>query len=314
MLLRTLLALAIVAATASAVDTPGLEVPLKSPVAKRLRAKATVLYQKAKAQAASLQERLRQPPDSEDYPVPDELRDAFRNAQDAIDLFEKAQRKEWDTATAMAEVDCLRTWIDLRKVMPAEEAPKDPEALAKWTKAKARALKERKRDARRVFSKYEQGRRHAKLFAQCRRCDGRGELRSSFGEKSTCPSCRGNKVHAERRTILGSYWLCFSPFYRADGRNRSRVNQVLRTGVRSESRLAPFVQSYRIKGAAEDHGWWLRATVIEKVHEDPHTKKGTEQTVDYVIMKVGKSWWIHRGRVDTQLLDPRELEAAKDQD
>ena len=303
---RIILALVVVAATAAAVETPGLEQPLKSPVAKRLRAKAAKLHDQAQAVHA----KTRQPPGSETYPSPDELSGALATAEGAIWNYEQAQRKECDTSTNAKEASCLRIWIDLRKLVPPPEPPKDPEALKKWTKAKKRARAERMRDARRLFGKYESARRYTKLFSVCRRCDGRGDLRTAFGDKSVCPSCRGAKLHVDRKTLLASYWFCFSPFYRADSRHRARLNQVLVSGVRAQDRIAPFVLSYRIKGKAEDHGWWVRATVLEKLHDDPKSKKGTEKPVDYVMMKVGKAWWIHRGRADEQLLKIPEPEAA----
>jgi len=305
MIRRSLLALFVAATVAGAADAPGLDAPLKSPTAKRLRKKAQVKWEDANA-VFTRQHSAKE----EDRPNTEELRQAVALVAKAIGGFEAAQMQDWDTATNALQAQAVRAWAEMQALLPPVEPPKDPEALAKWTKAQARAVSERKRDARRRLGKILAGRRHRQLFSRCSRCDGRGEFVDRFGgqpgqkpQKRTCKTCRGDKLVSNRKRILLSHWFCYSPLFRADARNRSDMSYVLRLGVRGENRLAPFIMSTRIGSKVEDHGWWVRMQVLEKVHEDPHSRKGMEQTTDYVMMKIGKLWWIYSERFDgTKLL------------
>ena len=80
------------------------------------------------------------------------------------------------------------------------------------------------------------------------------------------------------------------------------MNQVLRTGVRAEKRIGPFIHSSSIDGKVEDHGWWFRIRTLEKVIEEGDQKKPVERNETYVVMNVGRNWWVHSGRVDRDLL------------
>jgi len=304
MIRRSLLALFVAANVAGAVDAPGLDAPLKSPTAKRLRGKAQGKWEEANAVFAR-----QRTGKEEEQPSTEELRKAVALVVEAIGGFEAAQMQEWDTTTNALQAQAVRAWAEMQAMLPPVEPPKDPEALAKWKKAQLRAVSERKRDARRRLGKILGGRRHAKLFSRCGRCDGRGEFVDRFGgqpgqkpQKRTCKTCQGNKLVSNRKRILLSHWFCYSPLYRSDGRNRADMSYVLRLGVRGENRLAPFIMSTRIASKVEDHGWWVSLQVVEKVHEDPHSRKGVEQTTDYVMMKIGKLWWVYSDRFDGRKL------------
>jgi len=302
---RTVLVLMVAALVVVAADSPGLDAPLKNPTAKRIRRKAQGKWEAANAVFT----RAKNHDESEPQPTVDELRKALALAVESIELFESAQIQEWDTATNAVQAQVVRAWAEMKDRVPAAEPPTDPEALAKWNKNKEKALARRKRDARRLLGKVLAARRHSKLFQRCPRCDGRGEFTDRFGGqrgqkpvKRTCSTCAGQKLTANRKRILLAHWFCYSPNYRSDGRNRSNMSYVLRLGVRGENKLAPYILSSRIGGKIEDHGWWMRATVIEKVADDPHSRKGVEQTTDYVLMKIGKLWWIHSERFDGRSL------------
>lgn len=315
---RTVTALLLAVGLAAAADAPGLDAPLKNPTARRLRTKANTLWESANAvytRAKATDEKI---------PVPstEELRKAQADIVEAIELFEKAQVHEWDLSTNALQAQAVRAWADLNANLPPVEPPKDPEKLAKWNAAREKQASRRKRDARRQLGKLLSNRRHSKLFQRCPRCDGRGEIKDRFGgqpgQKSTtrtCRTCDGNKLIAHRKRIVNAYWLCYSPNFRSDGRNRSDMNYVLRLGVRGENKLAPYTISTRIAPKFEDHGWWLKVTVEEKIHDEPSDRKGTERVSEYVLMHIGKIWWLHSARFDSggllQLPEPEPEEVQK---
>jgi hypothetical protein len=80
------------------------------------------------------------------------------------------------------------------------------------------------------------------------------------------------------------------------------MNSVLRLGPRGTAVLVPYIMSTRIGVAVEDHPWWVRMPVTEKVHDDPHSAKGVERETEYVMMKIGKVWWIHSQQFDSKTL------------
>jgi hypothetical protein len=276
----------------------GLEMPLKSPVARRLRIEAKATCDKARA----VFDAVRKDP----APTDAEVRQAFADVGAAIGKFERAQRTEWDFATNTAEQKCVRLWVDLRKVVKPVPAPTDPEAKAKWEKKQDKARRDTARDARRFLTKVLGTRRHAKLFGRCSRCDGRGDLRSAFGDSSVCPNCKGKKHTANRRGILAAHWYSLSPFFRASGRERSKMNFVLQSGVGGEDRIAPFTKSVVVQGKVEDHGWWFRIRTKEKVLATGESKKATEREGDYLVVNLGRTWWLADRRSDRDLQLPQE--------
>jgi hypothetical protein len=309
----TLIALATIAGLAGAAELPGLELPPKSPVAKRLRKQADAKWELVRP----VHEAFRKNRGSENKVDPETVRDAVANAEEAIYLYEKAQRAEWSTPTNQTQMQCVRAWADMHTAVPEEEAPTDPEALKKWQNAKTRARAERLRDARRVLGKLESLRHHNKVFVRCNACDGRGEMLTRFGgqpgekaKKRTCRTCAGGKVLPHRKRILDGYWFAFSPFYRNNGRNRSGMNYVLRTGARGEKRLAPYIMTSRIMKKPENHGWWVKFDVVQKVHDDPKSRKGVERKLSIVMVNIGRVWWVHDSIYDRDLLqipeEPKE--------
>ena len=314
------MALLLAAGMAFAADAPGLDAPLKNPTAKRLREKAGATWERASA----VYSRSKEKGDADDKsppPTTAELRTALDDLVEAIELFEKAQIMEWDLSTNGIQMQAVRAWADLNATLPEVDPPTDPEELAKWNSEKEKAASRRKRDARRQLGKLLSNRRHSKLFQRCTRCDGRGEIKDRFGgqpgqkaTKRTCKTCDGNKLIAHRKRIMAAHWFCFSPMHRADGRNRSDMNYVLRLGVRGENKLAPYTMSTRIAPKLEDHGWWLRVSVEEKVHEEPGDRKGTERVTEYVLMNIGNIWWVHSARFDSRgLLQVPEREKPAEQ-
>jgi hypothetical protein len=292
--MRGLLAVLLLGSFAIAGDVQGLNAPAKSPLAKRKRAEAAALGQKGRA----VHEAVRKG----DKPTADVILQAIEDLEGAINLYETAQRMEWNASANQDEAECVRGWAGLRAIAPAPEPPTDPTEKQRWEAKQRSAAKERYRDARRFVTKLLQARRHRKVFQRCSRCDGRGEIRSAFGDKSTCKTCGGAKNTTHRKNLLKAFWMAHTPFFRADARNVARVNQVLRNGVSGEKRLGPYVHSSSIDGKIEDHGWWYRVRTKEKVIEEGAQGKPTERAETYVVMNVGRAWWVHAGRLDRDLL------------
>ena len=128
MIRRSFLALFVAATVAGAVDAPGLDAPLKSPTAKRLRKKAQAKWEDANAVFARQHSAK-----EEDRPNTEELRKAVALVAEAIGGFEAAQKQEWDTATNALQAQAVRAWAEMQALLPPVEPPKDPEKLAKWT-------------------------------------------------------------------------------------------------------------------------------------------------------------------------------------
>lgn len=307
------MALVLAAGLAGAADAPALDAPLKNPTAKRIREKAKKLWESGQA----VHTRTKSADEKAPRPTPDELRKARDDIVEAIELFESAQLKEWDLATNTLQAQAVRLWAELNGLIPEAVPPTDPEVLEKWKASQAKDVVRRKLDARRMLGKLLSARRYSKQFQRCSRCDGRGEFKDRFGGQPgakaatrTCGTCDGHKLTANRKRILAAHWFCYSPNYRADGRNRSDMSYVLRLGVRGTNKIAPYIMSTRIGSDVEDHGWWLALRVKEKVQEEPTDRKGAERETEYVLMRIGKIWWLHSERFDTRTLlrlpDPAE--------
>lgn len=285
-----LLALLLIAVPLFAAESANLKRPLKSPVARRLRVEAKSIFDKANA----IREAMRKKP----APTDEQVRQAFRDAAKAIETYEKAQRVEWDPSTNQTEQDCVRLWVMLRKQVKPEPAPEDPEEKLKWEKKREKRLRSSARDARRFLTTVMNNRRHSKLFKRCPRCDGRGKVRSSFGDSRNCGTCSGHGHTASRRGILDAHWYPFSPFYRSVGQRRTNIDFVLTSGVAGESKVSPFTKSVVVKGKVEDHGWWYRVRTKEKVFESGNSKKSTEREGNYVVVHVGRVWWLVQSQAD----------------
>ncbi|MHC4407856.1 MAG: hypothetical protein ACYS0E_14265 [Planctomycetota bacterium] len=292
--MRRLLAVLLLGSFAIAGDVQGLDAPAKSPLAKRKRAAAAASWHKGRV----VHEAVRKG----EKPSGDVIRQALLDLENAVNLYEAAQIMEWSAVANREEAECVRNWAGLRAIAPAPEPPTDPTEKKRWESKRRGAAKERARDARRFVTKLLQARRHRKVFQRCSRCDGRGELRSAFGDKSTCKTCGGFKNTTNRKNLLKGFWMAHTPFFRADARNIARVNQVLRNGVRGEKRLGPYVHSSSIDGKIEDHGWWYRVRTKEKVIAEGEQSKPTERAETYIVMNVGRAWWVHSGRLDRDLL------------
>lgn len=292
--MRGLLAVLLLGSFVIAGDVRGLDAPAKSPLAKRKRDQAAALWHKARAVFEQTKK--------DEKPTAEVMHQALRDLENAVNLYEAAQVMEWSAAANRDEAECVRNWAGLRAIAPAPEPPADPTEKKRWEAKQRSAAKERARDARRFVTKLLQARRHRKVFRRCDSCDGRGERRSAFGDKSICKACGGAKNMTHRKNLLKAFWMAHSPFFRADARNIARVNQVLRNGIRGEKRLGPYVHSSSINGKIEDHGWWYRVRTKEKVIEEGEQGKPTEREETYVVMNVGRAWWVHAGRLDRDLL------------
>ncbi|MEM8885709.1 MAG: hypothetical protein AAGD14_16710 [Planctomycetota bacterium] len=291
--MRVIPFLLLAATVASAQDTPGLEIPLKSPTAKRTRAEAKETAQRGRDVHEAIRRREKVEPEA--------IRQAIVDLETAIGLYEKTLRAEWDLETNAAQADCVRSWVALRKLAPPVELPTDPKEKARFLKKQKSQRKENLRDARRFVTRLVASRKYRGMFSRCPSCDGRGEKRTAFGDKSVCKTCRGAKSVANRKELLKAHWFAYTPLYRANGRHRAKMDYVLRSGVRGEKRIAPFILSYRVDGKIEEHGWWFRVNTIEKVAEEGRQKKGMERNSSYTVVKIGKVWWLHSGRDDRDL-------------
>jgi len=287
--MRALPALLLVAALAGAQDDNRLDAPLESPLAKRKRDEAAG----EAAKGLAVHEAVRQG----NKPSPEALREAIAALEEAVDLYERAQEMEWSMQANVDELRCVKSWLALRGLLPEEKEPADEKAK----KEREKESRENVRDARRFLTKVLRLRRYRKVFERCSRCDGRGELTSAFGDRSTCPSCRGAKQQTDRKTLLRGYWFAHSPFFRADARERSTIDYVLRSGVRGAKRLTPYIATVSVEDV-EDHGWWFRIKTEEKVIEDVEKGERVEREHAYVVVKVGRTFWIHGGSPDRDLL------------
>jgi hypothetical protein len=286
-----------VVALAGAVLAQGLEPAEgeRSPRAARLRRQARELWD----QVAPLANLLGQ----NKPPAPEEAAAATRKVEEAVDLFEKALRIEWDLEANGTLAHAVRTWYGLRPHLPEPPPPADEAGEKKAAREKEKEHLARVRGVRRFITEYGRARRFEKQFRTCRRCDGRQYVYDAFNkDKRPCPVCDRAGRLPIREGIIRARWHFHSPLYRANPGSSRDVRNALASAPRSPQRLAPFIRSLSIE-RVEDHDYWMRVDVKEKTFSEPGSKKTVTTEKSYFVYRVGKSWFLYFRRFDHELVD-----------
>lgn len=253
-----------------------------------------------------------------DKPVEDsKLRAALPRIESTALNLERSLQLEWHAKVNDKLVEVITTWFDLRSRLPEPAPPEDPAEREKLEKARAKERKAQVRQARKALLEARNARRPEKQLIRCRACDGRGELRSAFGDKTKCKACGGVTRHVDREGILEAQFLPYSPVWRADPRNEMKADRALRGADTNPSILAPYVKSSQVKGEVEDHDFWVRIRLREKQYKEPGGKDLETVEKTFVLYRVGKVWYLHGGRIDHVLFElPPEPdpEGAKEDD
>jgi len=266
----------------------------RSPRAARLRQQAQEVWEKAAPVVQKLGLRK--------TPLPEEAVVTTRTLEEAVVLFEKALRLEWNLEANATLARAVVTWYALRRHLPPPAAPADPDAEKKAAKEGEKQRRARIREVRRFILEYGRARRYGKQFRTCRRCDGRQYVHDAFNKgKRPCPACDREGRLPIREGIIRARWHFHSPLYRANPRSTASLRQALSMARRSPHRLAPFVRSVAIDDV-EDHDLWARVQVTEKTFTEPGSQKTIKTEKAYLLYRVGKSWFLYSPRSDTKLV------------
>ena len=289
------IALAILCGLGFAADKLGLEQPLSSSPAKRYRQRGLALWE-------SIQPTWKKHLEHKPIPAKEATAAVEVLEQVALDL-ERSLQLEWDTATNRTLADAARGWYAFRKLVPPPAEPTDPKERKKAENARAKERRARLSAARRFVMGLAKARRYENIFKRCPRCDGRKFLRSPFGDRYACPLCHQRGVLLDRQDLLRARWLAYSPLFRDDGRNRSRMDRQLHMATDRRESVGPFVKSVVVDGPIEDHDLWVRVHTKEKTFVDP-VKRATEKAKgDYLLLRVGKLWYLYTERQDHDLIE-----------
>lgn len=304
--------LIVLAATtlAFADESTNLEQPFASSRAKSYIKKAGVAWKQVKPVLELVQANK----EVEDA----KLRETLTRIEEAVLNYERSLQIEWHGKVNDRVVELVKAWFDLRSRIPDPAPPEDPAEREKLEKERDKVRKARVRQARKVLLGARNARRPNKQLVRCHGCDGRGELRSAFGDKNKCKVCNGVTRHVDREGILEAQFLPYSPIWRADPRNEMRADRALRGAATNPAILAPFIKSSQVKGKIEDHDFWVRIRLREKQYGEPGAKKMETVEGSFVLYRVGKLWYVHGGRIDYELFElPPEPEpevAGKEDD
>ena len=119
---------------------------------------------------------------------------------------------------------------------------------------------------------------------------------------------------ANRKGIVHAKWAFRRPLQRADVRQRSNMNRMLRSAAFDARRLAPYIGRIRIKGKPEFHDTWIRVLVEEESKLDPTSKKYDKKKKYYTLYRAGRTWFLYTRRHDRELIDipdPPPIEEKK---
>jgi len=285
--MRPLALLALIAAAAAFPEEEGgLKVPLASSRAKGLRAEGAKRWSVAEATWQKVRRH--------EVVEPAELVLAIEASEDAVAKLEQSVRVEWDGATNDRLAEACRAWFGLRALLPEPATGEEKDAEKRRQK--------RIQDVRKLAMEYGASRRYELMLRRCDRCDGRGHLRSAFGDRPPpCSSCAQRGTVPDRGAILEARWLLQSPLYRADAGNSVRMDLDLRQAAIDAARFRPFVLATAIDGEPEDHDVWARVRVKEKVTEEPRGKSET-RTTTHTFFRVGRVWYLWDPRADAALV------------
>ena len=297
--MRRLALLCALAAAVAGEETPDLQQPLSSPIARRLREKALAQWQ----EVASVWEKVR----TKQEITPEEAVAALPAVEEALKIFERAVREEWDAETNRTQADVARAWFKLREVAATAPPPEDEEARQAAEKEAERVRRANLSDARRFVMDYGRDRRLTSLFRRCPSCEGRKQVVSPFGDRRDCTACLKRGKTLDREALIELRWYRRSPLHRADARNEREMNRLLRTaGARLET-LAPYVRSVQIRDV-ETGDVWARVTVREQVQPDPESNKNEKVDATYLLFRIGDTWYLYDERVDSEVLKLGEEE------
>ncbi|MHC4959019.1 MAG: hypothetical protein ACYTGN_11660 [Planctomycetota bacterium] len=272
-----------------------LSKPPQSMTERKNRAKAQALWE----QVDPLYQRLRA--DAKETVEPEEAAAALETIGNAVSLYEKSLRREWNAEANRILCQAVQAWFKIRS-FAKDEPPADPEARKKYDRRIKSDKKARAKAARKLVMEYGSAQRHEKQIRRCPTCQGRRDLRSPFGDKRPCQTCARRGVLSDKKGIVKARWMYHSPFYRADARRLLEVNRIMRIAAFDTKRLAPFTRSVSITGI-EDHGDWVRVNTKEKIYRDPASKKNEKVDKSYVVYRVGSTFYIYHYRYDRNHLD-----------
>ena len=277
-------------AAAIAEETKDLDQPPVSPAARRTREQAQALWGKV----APLWEQVK----TKKTVSPADAAAALPVLEQAVEVFEKSLREEWNREANQMACEAVRAWWKLRALVPPAE-----DAAQKAEKAAA----ERKRAARDFVMKYAAERRATSLLRTCPSCEGRGEAASPFGEKRECKACSKRGRLLDRDAIIAARWIRWSPLHRAQARHEQQLNTLLRGSApdAQRDRFAPYIRSVTIK-EVEDHDTWARVKAQDQIQPTLTSNKTEKADVTYVLLRVGSVWYLYDEQADRELLDLTE--------
>jgi hypothetical protein len=275
-----------------------LEQPPVSLKARDLRQKAQALWGQVSTVAELVKTKK---------PVPEaDARAAMPVLEQLVEIFERSLREEWHGETNRTLAEAVRAWAKLRQELPPPTPPADDAQKKKAEKAAAA----RKQDVREFVMAYAAERRTTSLFRPCPKCEGRGESVSPFdGSRRECPACLKKGRLLDREGIVAARWLRFSPLYRATSRNEQEVNRLLGGSApdADRDRFAPYLRGTTIK-EVEDHDFWARVKAQDQVQATLQTNKTEKTDVTYVLLRIGKVWYLFDPNADRDLLSPKEYD------
>lgn len=293
--LSLLLALALLAHA----DEKDLDQPPTSLKAKKLREEGKALWDGV--QPVWEKVRYKKPV------TPEEAAAAVPALEQAIPILEKSLEEEWNGETNRWLADASRCWYWLQPALPPPEPPADEAAKRKAEKDAQSERLARIREIRDFIMKWGRERRADSLLRTCPKCDGRKEIRSSFGDRSPCTACSKRGRLVDREAVIEARWLRFSPLYRMQSRHEATLNRLLRALAPDESKdvFAPYLTSVSIKDV-EDNGLWARVKAVDIVQPSANSPKTEKQEVTYVLFRIGPVWYAYDLQADRELLDLTE--------
>ena len=296
-----LLVLVLVPATAHSADDWDLSNFPQTMKGAKDRKAALALWEKAKPTAVAVQQGKKVEPAA--------IRAAVENIEEAAFLLERSLDREWNTDGNLELCTIVKAWFDLRpKLVPA--APADEDAKKEQASQAKRAKKKQLRAARKLVMEYCAAQRHEKQVRRCRKCEGRKDLRSPFGDKRACSVCNRRGTMPNLRGIFEARWIAHSPFYRRDTRMVLDANRAMRMATVDPKRLGPFIRSVSIK-AVDDHDTWVRIHTEVKTYEAPGSKKNVRDKRVFTLYRVGHTWWIYHEAFDREFLRVPDLDTKK---
>jgi hypothetical protein len=242
---------------------------------------------------------------------PEEAAKAVAELEDAVATASRALDIEWNTDANSAQAECVRMWMALRATLPQPEPPADEDARKQWDKDEQSARIQRTQDARRFVMDYARKRKHTSMLDRCPRCEGRGDVRDKFGagSKGKCTHCRGSCVVPNRRGVLETHLMVFSPIYRADAARQRAALSVLRDAEMRADRTGPFVRTLSIADV-EDHDVWMRIRTKEQTYREPTATRFDKTEGVYTLYRVGRVWFLYTA-FDRGVIDIPEPEAPE---